>query len=401
MAEKLMPKVYSVTELTEAIRRLLGGAFPTVDLEGEIINFKRYPSGHAYFTLKDAEAQISAVMFKNAFNACEFSAQLLDGVKIKVRGEVTVYPQRGNYQLVVRRARPVGAGELMLRYEELKRRLEAEGLFASGRKRALPFMPRRIALVTSEAGAVVHDLVTVLTRRFPDLEIRLFPALVQGAGAPPTLIEGIRYFNALADWRADVLILARGGGSYEDLFCFNDEGLVRALAASTIPTVSAVGHETDFTLCDFAADVRAGTPSIAAEIVVPLESEVVGRVRDAALRLATALRGKGEWFAQRLDHLSDSLALSLNFAALRAEGRLKTASQMLEPLVKQAFDRATDRFAQSRKALSLLSPYGVLDRGYALVTGADGKVVRDAAQVRSGDRLDLRLARGNVEATAK
>ena len=375
MAEE-KPAPFTVSSLTDRLKRTLEAQFTKIYVEAEISGWRRYPSGHCYFTLKDSGAQISAVMFASAYERCRAKDSLADGAKVLVYGNVTVYPPRGNYQLVVLAAKMVGEGDLMQRYLELKARLEAEGLFAASRKRPLPFLPRRIGIVTSEAGAVIHDMCNVLTRRFPNISIRLYPAQVQGADAPRTLMAGIDYFNSQSSdgWQADLLIVARGGGSFEDLFCFNDEELVRRVAASKVPTISAVGHETDFTLCDFAADRRAGTPSIAAEMAVPVLSELVARLDTLASQLATALRGRGEWFAQRVDHLSDSLLAALGISLERAESRLR---------------RAEDK-------LGLLSPFGVLERGYALVTDASGAVVKDASRLAAGDVLNARFAAGTA-----
>ena len=384
--EKELPKPYSVSSLTAELKATLEGRFTRIYVEAEISGWRLYPSGHAYFTLKDSGAQISAVMFASSLARCRVRDALKDGAKVLVYGNVSVYAPRGNYQLMVLAAKLVGEGDLMQKYLELKAKLEKEGLFSAARKRKLPFLPRRIGIVTSEAGAVIHDMCTVLTRRFPALEIRLYPCLVQGEGAPATIIAGIRYFNGLASdhltngpseqvWNADLLIVARGGGSFEDLFCFNDEALVREVAASAIPTISAVGHETDFTLCDFAADVRAGTPSIAAEIAVPLLSDLTAQLSTLNSQLLTSLRGKGEFFAQRVDQLSDALAASLKMFLQRTESRLETATVKLKAY----------------------SPYGVLERGYSLTTTADGSVVKDAKDVKRGDRLTTRLAKGTVE----
>ena len=409
---------FTVSSLTERIKRAIEPNFAKIYVEAEISGWRRYPSGHCYFTLKDSGAQISAVMFSSAFERCRAKDSLADGSKVLVYGNVSVYPPRGNYQFVVLAAKLVGEGDLMQRYLELKAKLEAEGLFAQARKRKLPFMPRRIAIVTSEAGAVIHDMCNVISRRFPNVEIRLYPSQVQGADAPSSIISGIEYFNRSADlgWAPDILIIARGGGSFEDLFCFNDEALVRAVAASTIPTISAVGHETDFTLCDFAADVRAGTPSIAAEISVPLQSEIVSRLETASRHMAAVLRGRGEWFAQRVDHLCDSLdsalasAIScvemrfdglkgrlspaLDLAASKAAARLSSAAGRLLPACKLCLVESKSRLARASESLRLLSPYGVLDRGYSLTVDADGKVIRDAASLKSGDRLTTRFAKG-------
>ncbi len=397
---------YTVSALTQRLKETLEGRFSKITVEAEIGGWKRYPSGHAYFTLKDSGAQIQAVMFDSSLKRCEAKhpgilSELHDGAKVLVYGNVSVYPQRGNYQLVVLAAKLVGEGDLMRRYLELKAKLEAEGLFSPAKKRRLPSLPRRIGIVTSEAGAVIHDMCTVLTRRFPNLEIRLYPSLVQGAEAPKTLIAGIDYFNRLTDWQPELLIIARGGGSFEDLFCFNDEGLVRAVAASRIPTISAVGHETDFSLCDFAADCRAGTPSIAAEMAVPLLHDLRARLADCAQSLATSLRTRGEWYAQHLDHLSDALFTALSAAGDRAATRLDRAHGRLLPALNLALLRAEARFGQAKTKLNMRSPYGVLERGYALVTDEKGAVVREAAALAKGAKLDVRLSRGRVVTTVK
>ena len=374
MGGKSQEHPLTVSSLTTELKSLIEGRFTKVYVEGEISGWRPYPSGHVYFTLKDPGAQIQAVMFKSSFERCRVRSALKDGAKVLVYANATLYPQRGSCQLVVLAAKLLGEGELMQRYLELKAKLEAEGLFSPSRKRRIPFMPRRIALVTSPAGAVVHDMCRVLVRRFPNVEIRLFPAAVQGADAPPQIVAGVEYFNACQDWRADVLIVARGGGSFEDLFCFNDEALVRAVAASRIPVISAVGHETDFTLCDFAADVRAGTPSIAAEIAVPEMSEIVRKLARANSSLAASLRGKYEWFAQRIDGLGESLTSSLRLRLAGAEGTLRELASKL----------------------ALLSPYSVLDRGYSLTTAADGTVVKSSADVSPGDIVTTRLASGSI-----
>ena len=403
-AQKEIPKPYSVSSLTAELKATLEGRFTRIYVEAEISGWRLYPSGHAYFTLKDSGAQISAVMFASSLARCKVKDALKDGAKVLVYGNVSVYAPRGNYQLMVLAAKLVGEGDLMQKYLELKAKLEAEGLFSAARKRKLPFLPRRIGIVTSEAGAVIHDMCTVLTRRFPALEIRLYPCLVQGAEAPQTIIEGIRYFNSNTQtlnnsntWVPDLLIVARGGGSFEDLFCFNDEALVREVAASTVPTISAVGHETDFTLCDFAADVRAGTPSIAAEIAVPVLSDLTTQLSTFNSQLSTSLRSKGEFFAQRVDQLSDALASSLTIAQANAERRLARVMPRLAPALKLHMQRAESRLQKAEAQLKAYSPYGVLERGYSLTTAADGSVVRDAKTVKAGDRLTTRLAKGVVE----
>ena len=313
MAEEAEKKIYGVSELTDIIKGLLK-PFDKIFVEGEISGWKIYPSGHAYFTLKDEGAQLSCVMFSSALARCKAAPRLKDGAKVCLYGRLDVYAPRGSYQMVVLAAKIAGEGDLMAKFNELKEKLQGEGLFDKARKRPLPFLPHRIAVVTSPAGAVIHDMCTVLTRRFPNLEIRLYPVKVQGPGAKEEIVEGIQFFNRpSADWKPDVLIVGRGGGSIEDLWAFNEECVVRAVVASRVPVVSAVGHETDFTLCDFAADVRAGTPSIAAELVVPEKEKLLRRIDEAAGRLARAPRQAGETFAQRIDHLE----LRMTTASLR------------------------------------------------------------------------------------
>ena len=415
-----MPHVWSVSELTATLRQFLEKTFSLVDLEGEVSGFKRYPSGHAYFTLKDANAQISAVMFQHAFDACASRAAIRDGVRLKVRGRVSV-GLRSQYQIVVTRARLLGEGELMQRFLELKAKLTAEGLFEAARKRPLPYLPRRIGLVTSEAGAVVHDMCRVLLRRFPDLEVRLFPAVVQGAGAPASIRAGLDYFNGCSDWRADLIIFGRGGGSFEDLFCFNDEALVRAVAASRIPTVSAVGHETDFTLCDFAADVRAGTPSMAAELAVRELRDLRQNLAKSLASLVSSLRAKYEWYSQRLDGLSGDLGdvlwrretdvrqsldglkgrLEVCFAGLvsacsdKAHRLDKLSDAMTSALRLRAVKVEASLEALQGK-LAVLSPFSVLDRGYSLTTDENGHVLTDASTLAPGVMIRTRLKHGEL-----
>lgn len=413
----------TVSKLTLEIKRLLEGRFTNVFIEGEISGLKRYPSGHVYFTLKDDGAQISAVMFKAYFERCKARESLKDGAKVLLYATATVYPQRGNCQLTVKDAKLIGAGDLMQRYLELKDRLQKEGLFDSSRKRPLPFLPRRIGIVTSPAGAVIHDMCRVMTRRMPNVEIRLFPAKVQGADAPASLIAGVKYFigSSASDFNPDVIIVARGGGSFEDLFCFNDEGLVRAIAVSPVPVISAVGHETDYTLCDFAADVRAGTPSIAAEIAVPEKKELLKRLTAALSSVTASLRGKYENQSQRIDHLSDRMAYSLwkradasarqlqragSSLALQIESmRSKCAvhlksvngfSDSLSAALNLALERNRARLEQSAAKLSVLSPYSVLERGYSLTTDSSGAVIKSADAVVPGDQIVTRFRSGRI-----
>lgn len=399
MAENEQPeKRYSVSLLTNGIKNAIEARYTSILVEGEISGWKIYPSGHAYFTLKDEGAQISAVMFASALARSPAAAKFRDGDKIIVRANATVYPPRGNYQLVVTRAKLAGEGNLMQRFLELKNKLKAEGLF-DRQKKPLPFMPRRIGIVTSEAGAVIHDMKDVMTRRFPNVVIRLFPALVQGDEAPSSIIRGIEYFQS--NFNPDIIIVARGGGSFEDLFCFNDEALVRAVASSAVPIISAVGHETDHTLCDYAADVRAGTPSIAAEIAVPVKADIVQRIEKCREAMTVALQRKGEFFAQRLDHLSETMAQPLKLFCERATARFNQVAMAMVPAMNLQLERSTARLNQSMAQLDLLSPFGVLKRGYSITTASDGSVVRNAADLVSGDEIKTRVMNGEIVSVVK
>jgi exodeoxyribonuclease VII large subunit len=399
MAENEQPeKRYSVSLLTNGIKNAIEARYTSILVEGEISGWKIYPSGHAYFTLKDEGAQISAVMFASALARSPAAAKFRDGDKIIVRANATVYPPRGNYQLVVTRAKLAGEGNLMQRFLELKNKLKAEGLF-DRQKKPLPFMPRRIGIVTSEAGAVIHDMKDVMTRRFPNVVIRLFPALVQGDEAPSSIIRGIEYFQS--NFNPDIIIVARGGGSFEDLFCFNDEALVRAVASSAVPLISAVGHETDHTLCDYAADVRAGTPSIAAEIAVPVKADIVQRIEKCREAMTVALQRKGEFFAQRLDHLSETMAQPLKLFCERATARFNQVAMAMVPAMNLQLERSSARLNQSMAQLDLLSPFGVLKRGYSITTASDGSVVRNAADLVSGDEIKTRVMNGEIVSVVK
>ena len=385
MAEEAEKKIYGVSELTDIIKGLLK-PFDKIFVEGEISGWKIYSSGHAYFTLKDEGAQLSCVMFSSALARCKAAPQLKDGAKVCLYGRLDVYAPRGNYQMVVLAAKIAGEGDLMAKFNELKEKLQGEGLFEglfdTARKRPLPFLPHRIAVVTSPAGAVIHDMCTVLTRRFPNLEIRLYPVKVQGPGAKEEIVEGIQFFNRpSADWQPDVLIVGRGGGSIEDLWAFNEECVVRAVVASDVPVVSAVGHETDFTLCDFAADVRAGTPSIAAEIVVQEKEKLLRRIDD-------------------LDRAAQRLAPALKEAVAAAERRLARSEPRLLPAMREALAKGLRRLSTAQAKLELLDPGSPLKRGYSLTFDADGRIVRTAEAVKPGDRLTTRLGVGEIASVA-
>ena len=402
-------RVFSVTALTQSIRRnLLSNNEKLADvwIEGEVSGNKIYGSGHRYFALKDANATISCVLF--AFNvgncdegyltALKQGESAVDGLKVQAQGELDLNMSRGQYSFKVRRLRIAGQGDKMAAFNALKAKLEAEGLNKLDHpnlRRPLPFLPHRVAIVTSPAGAVIHDMCTVLTRRFPNLEIRLFPVKVQGEGAVREIVGGIEYFNASA-WVPDVLIVGRGGGSPEDLWAFNEEPVVRAVAAARIPVISAVGHESDTTLCDYVADLRAGTPSIAAERAVPVKAELVARVRDLSGRLEKAPQQAYEALVQRIDDLSFRLGAHLKEVSTVFENRLQRMALRLEPIISSAYQRAESRLKTAATSLRHLSPYGVLERGYSITLSADGRVVRSLEGLAQGMHLTTRLADGMV-----
>ncbi len=411
-AEGVTPpgRIYSVTALTKSIRKNLlsnNAKLAGVWIEGEISGNKPWGSPvRRYFALKDADAAISCVLFSYNLRDCDevFLATLrkgesaVDGLKVQVQGELDLNMSRGQYSFKVQRLRIAGKGDKMAAFNALKAKLDAEGLNKLDHpclRRTLPFLPHRIAIVTSPTGAVIHDLCTVLTRRFPNLEIRLFPVKVQGEGASAEIVGGIEYFNTSA-WVPDVLIVGRGGGSAEDLWTFNEEPVVYAVARSRIPVISAVGHESDTTLCDYVADLRAGTPSIAAECAVPVKADLLARVRDLAARLEKAPDQAYESLVQRIDDLSFRLCAHLKETAAAFERRLQRTALRLEPVVASAYQRAESRLKAASAGLRHLSPYGVLERGYSITLNAEGRVVRGVEGLAPGARLTTRLADGTA-----
>ncbi len=382
-------KIHSVSEITQLVKDRLK-EFSRIWVAGEISGWKVYPSGHAYFKLKDASAQMSAVMFASACARCKQLSRMKDGAKIEAIVRLDVYAPRGECQLVVLAARIAGEGELMARFLELKEKLQAEGLFDRPKKR-IPFLPHRVGIVTSPAGAVIHDMGKTMFRRFPNVEITLFPVKVQGEGAAAEIAAALQWMDARG---FDVVIVGRGGGSIEDLWAFNEEIVVRAVAAMETPVISAVGHQTDYTLCDFAADVRAGTPSIAAEIAVPVKDELVGKIASLRERLAQAPLRAAERDAQKVDHLAQRLATALQGAAQRAETRLARLDARLRPAVDACIARAERHLAATAGKLPLLDPYNPLKRGYTLTLDANGNTVRAAGDVKTGDVLTTRTADG-------
>lgn len=432
--------ILTVSELTRQIKEALQAGFPAVWVRGEISGFKRAESGHLYFTLKDADALLDAVMWRG--NAGKLSFDPQDGLQVEAFGSVSVYERRGRYQLLCETLRPAGLGGLLLALEELKRRLQGEGLFDATRKVPLPRHPRRVGLVTSPVGAAVRDLVTVLRRRWPPIEIVLAPVRVQGVGAAEEIAAAVRAFNRYG--AVDVLIVGRGGGSLEDLWAFNEEVVVRAVAESELPVVSAVGHEVDWTLCDLAADLRAATPSAAAEVVVPDHREVrrhlehlaerarlaaAQMVADRRRRLETAVGRYG--FRRSRDFIGimqqrvDELAERLGRVARDTLGRVRDGLEAL--LTRYGLRRWPEALADRRRdvaalagklgalgpalvaerrrrlgglgdRLRALGPQAVLERGYCLARRADGSLVLEAARLAVGESLALQFARGEAGA---
>jgi exodeoxyribonuclease VII large subunit len=437
-------RALSVSELTDRIQGVLETEFFDVWVEGEISNLKVAASGHVYFSLKDPNAQIDATVWKSDAHRLRFKPR--DGAQVLVRGSVRVYPPRGRYQISVQVIEPLGKGSLAQAFEELKEKLQKEGLFDRERKRPLPLLPRRVGVVSSSTGAVIRDILRVLRRRYANLEVLLYPARVQGEGAAEEIALGVRVLNRLDD--LDVIIVARGGGSLEDLWAFNTEGVARAIAASRIPTISAVGHETDFTIADFVADLRAPTPSAAAEHVVQAKEDLQARIASLEGRLAGGLRlrltrtrarveaaaahrvfaverGRLHVRAQRVDEMSRRAGRALvarleqgrdrsgrlreRLEAFRWDRQLSARREhlshrtgRLEALLRGAVERHRATLGRLAGQMNALSPLAVLGRGYALAWDeTTGTLLRDAAETSEGRGLRIRLHRGSVRATVE
>ena len=432
-------KLLTVTELNAHIRKLLDTEFQGVWVSGEISGVKLAASGHYYFTLKDQTSQLRCVCFRMAARLLKFKPQ--DGVAVLARGRIDVYEARGEYQLMVEALEPQGFGALQFAFEELKKKLAAEGLFEAARKRPLPKFPNRIGLVTSPTGAVIQDILQILARRFPGLHIQLYPAQVQGEGSIDAVCRGISYFSE-SGW-ADVIIVARGGGSLEDLWTFNEEQVARAIAASQVPVISAIGHETDFTIADFVADLRAPTPSAAAELVICTRDSLLDGIAANRRKLEQAIRyrfaaharelsqqgidrattllhrsiGRHMQRVDELDYATRELVrkklhqqrvawlamdtrlrqkdLRLRFAAIR--GRLETAAAALTQRMNLHLSRKQATLNPLTIQLTGLSPTKILERGYAIVRSKDGKVIKDADAAPIGTELQVLLANGRLE----
>ncbi|MDD3545140.1 MAG: exodeoxyribonuclease VII large subunit [Kiritimatiellae bacterium] len=442
-------KIYSITELARLINRTLEDGVGRVWVEGELSGARVAGNyGYTYFTLKDAHAQLSGIMNAQTRRALPPGLAFEDGALVRIYGEVTFYEPGGKIQLRVLRVEAAGAGGLMLRFEELKRKLQAEGLFDSGRKKPLPKLPQRVGVVTSPTGAVIHDIITVLGRRFPNLQLRLFPVRVQGAGAADEIAAAVRHFNRCngpgSEWPADVLIVGRGGGSLEDLWAFNEERVVRAVADSAIPVISAVGHESDVSLCDLAADVRAPTPSAAAELAVRPKAELEADIARHARQLRNALRGRVaelrgrlaaagaaaflrrpaqiterraqmvDTLCMRMGHAAQSLTQTRRRVAFEAFARLdalrsRHLGQLRQRITgnRETMEQACARILERRRTgvmliegqLRLLSPVSVLERGYSLTRRADGRLLRSVTEPVPGDVLRTQVKDGVIEST--
>jgi len=385
-------RIYTVSELTREIRSALEYGFAGIWVSGEVSNQRRPASGHCYFTLKDAAAQLNAVMWRSLADALRF--QLRDGLAVLVQGDVTVYEPRGQYQIIVRHVVPLGVGALQLAFIQLKEKLAAEGLFDAERKRPLPLVPRCIAIVTSPTGAAVRDMLNVIYRRFPGARVLICPVRVQGDRAAAEIAAMIETVNRLPS--VDVMIVGRGGGSIEDLWPFNEEVVARAIAASRVPVVSAVGHETDFTIADFVADVRALTPTDGAARVTPDLEQFMQDLRALKERLGKALQSTLAAARERLDGLARSYALRRPLERIRLrEQRLDDLAHQLYRSTRHVLELRRQRLSGLSDRLESLSPLAVLARGYSItLRDADGSLVRDPATVRIGETIRTLLHGG-------
>ena len=393
-------KVFSVSELNNRIKELfeLDPMLTHVCVRGELSNYKAYPSGHHYFTLKDAGGSLRCVMFKGSASKLRFRPE--NGMGVTAYGRVSVYPRDGAYQLYCEKLDPEGLGELYLLYEQLKAKLLAEGLFDAEHKKPLPPFPRRIAVITSGAGAAVRDVIRILGERWPLTKVLVLPVRVQGAEAPQEIAGAIRYANSHRV--AELLIVGRGGGSLEDLWAFNDENVARAIFASELPVISAVGHEPDVTIADFVADVRAATPSNAAELAVPDKAELLQGLSGASFRAGQALRRELDTQISRLAALKTRRVVEDPFAYVEQKRmELDLLGGRLSAAALHTLDGKRQSCVRLAASLDALSPLKVLARGYSIVTDAEGTVIKDAASAAVGDRVSVALARGALQCTVE
>lgn len=392
---KPMQERLTVSQLTRYIKRLFSfdNVLSNVCVTGEISNFKLHSSGHMYFTLKDEESVIKCVMFRSQNLRLRFKPE--DGMKVIVRGYVSIYEAGGSYQLYPETMEPEGLGNLYLAYEQLKQKLEKEGLFRAERKKKLPFLPHSIAVITSPTGAVIRDIMNVLFRRFPNTVLKLFPVMVQGEGAGRQIAGALDFINRFH--AAEVVILARGGGSLEELWPFNEEIVARSIYNSEIPVISAVGHETDFSIADFVADLRAPTPSAAAELVVPEKDMLVRRVLDLKLRLKRALAGKIQNERLRIEHLMKSPGMRHPLDKINQKKiDLEIIKRNLDNGIKRKLDKEKGRLSLACGKLDMLSPLTVLSRGYSITRNMHDEIIKSVSQLKAGEELDIILSDGTA-----
>lgn len=386
-------QILTVSEITRQIKFSLERSFPKIWIQGEISNFKRHTSGHIYFTLKDEGAQISATLWRSRVANLLFDPQ--DGMKVIARGAITVYPPRGNYQIDVEQLQPLGVGELQLAFERLKKKLSEEGLFDEEHKKPIPEYPERIGIITSETGAALQDIRSVLSRRFPSLELVLAPVRVQGAGAAEEIASAIFEMNRYGG--VDVIIVGRGGGSLEDLWAFNEEIVARAIYDSTIPIVSAVGHEIDFSIADFVADLRAPTPSAAAEMVVRDRSELIDIIANICYTMQGNVDNRVLSLRDRVQNLVASYSFNRPKDLLRESAqRVDELERSLSRTFSHLYQLTNQRYVTMRHSLESLSPKKVLKRGYTIVR-KDGKVIASAKVLHGGDRATIQFYDGEVK----
>ena len=394
-ANPFSEQVLTVSQITEYIKEILETSFHTIIIEGEISNWRPSSAGHIYFTLKDNTSQIKAVLFRG--NAFHLTFRPKDGDKVRCTGSLSVYGPQGTYQIIISKMEPVGAGNILQMLEERKRKLAAEGLFDENRKKALPKYPKKIGVVTSPTGAAIRDILNVTKRRNPGMNITILPAIVQGEGAAQTICKMIEIANYYE--LCDVLIVGRGGGSLEDLLPFSEESVVRAVAASKIPTISAVGHEIDWALCDYAADRRAPTPSAAAEMAVPLLADIQQNLAAYKDNFYNIIKQKTEKTRLMIKAFNPE-SLEIRFRNIQ-QPLLNRFASARENLPKNFQDKIRELRVRLETSVTILenaSPQTILNRGYSMVTGPDGKVVRDAEAIKTGDHLIITPAKGKIEA---
>lgn len=387
-------KIYSVSEITRDIRLILEDSFPNVWIEGEVSNFNRHTSGHCYFSLKDAESVLACVLFKSS--ACKVKFKIEDGMSLICFGRISVYNKRGQYQLYVEEIEPKGVGSLQLAFAQLKEKLSKEGLFDGSHKRPIPFLPERIGIVTSPTGAVIKDMLHILERRFPNMYIILYPVKVQGEGAAEEIKQALEAFNRLKN--VDVIIAGRGGGSLEDIWAFNEEVVARAIYKSDIPIISAVGHEIDYTIADFVADLRAPTPSAAAELVVHRKQDFIQDIDNLAQRLKAALNSRVDMLKKHLDGIMQRYAFRQpRFLIEQYQQRIDEHIRVLSQSLFHFVEIKREKVATATGRLEALNPTAILSRGYSITyIHPDGKIIKDASRVKKGQRIKTKLAKGEI-----